>query len=175
MSRSSSSLLARALGLGPGSSAGAIRFHGVLALLALGYLIGGLAMGPPLEAGKLTPSFFPLLIGVLATVLCVLQWWSSVRSAGALDRDNAADEGDRPRGRRLSPELTLMLATLVYVLVFQSLGYVLSTLVYVLGVMLLFSGLDKWLSKAMISLAITAVGFVLFNQVFNVRLPTLWG
>lgn len=173
MSRSSSSLLARALG------SGAARFHGVLALLALGYLIGGLAMGQPLEAGKLTPSFFPLLIGVLATVLCGLQWWSSVRGAGAQNPAEASVDADRQEGsasgRRLSPELTLMLATLVYVLVFQWLGYVLSTLVYVLVVMLLFSGLDKWLSKAAIALAITAVGFVLFNQIFNVRLPTLWG
>ncbi|MBW6390192.1 tripartite tricarboxylate transporter TctB family protein [Billgrantia antri] len=173
MSRSSSSLLARALGTGTA------RFHGVLALLALGYLIGGLAMGPPLEAGKLTPSFFPLLIGMLATVLCALQWWSSVRGTGANTLADASVDADTKEGnasgRRFSPELTLMLATLVYVLVFQWLGYTLSTLVYVLGVMLLFSGLGKWLSKVAIALAITAVGFVLFNQVFNVRLPTLWG
>ncbi|KAA0013077.1 tripartite tricarboxylate transporter TctB family protein [Billgrantia pellis] len=175
MSRLSSSLLVRALG------SGAARFHGVLALLALGYLIGGLAMGPPHEAGKLTPSFFPLLIGVLATVLCGLQWWSAVRdtTADAQAQADASSKAVTKEGfvpdRRISPELTLMLATLVYVLVFQWLGYVLSTLVYVLGVMLLFSGLDKWLSKGAIALAITAVGFVLFNQIFNVRLPTLWG
>lgn len=174
MSRSSS-LLARSLG------SGAARFHGVLALLSLAYLIGSLEMSPPLEGGKLTPSFFPLLIGVLATVLCSLQWWSVVRhtNADGADCANEASNNEAPtgaaRGRRLSPELTLMVATLVYVLAFQWLGYVLSTAVYVLAVMLLFSGLSKWLSKVVIALVITVVGFVLFNQVFNVRLPTFWG
>jgi putative tricarboxylic transport membrane protein len=167
MSRFLSSHLVRGLG------SGAARFHAVLALLSLGYLIGSLAMGPPLEGGKLTPSFFPLLTGLLATLLCGLQWWSAVRAAAASASDDAS-EGSSD-GRRWSPELVLMLATLVYVLAFQPLGYALSTLLYVLAVMLLFSGLDRWWSKAAIALAITALGYLLFNQVFNVRLPTLWG
>lgn len=153
-----------------GFGSGAARFHGVLLLLSLGYLIGGLAMGPPLEEGKLTPSFFPLLIGLLATLLCGLQWWSAVRSSAI----GEAPVGNA-RGQRWSPELALMMATLVYVLVFQVLGYTLPTLAYVLTVMLLFSGTDRWWSKAAIALAITVAGYLLFNQVFNVRLPTLWG
>lgn len=152
---------------------GAARFHGVLGLLSLGYLIGALAMGPPLEGGKLTPSFFPLLIGLLATLLCGLQWWSAVR-AGASGAAEEAPSGSASR-RRFPPELALMLATLAYVLLFQPLGYALSTLAYVLTVMLLFSGREKWPSKAAIALAITGAGYLLFHQVFNVRLPMLWG
>lgn len=152
---------------------GAAWFHGVLALLSLGYLAGSIAMGPPVAGGKLTPSFFPLLVGVLAVLLCTLQWWAAVR-AGPPSSSAASAQRSESR-RRWPPELLLMLATLVYVLSFQTLGYGLSTLAYVLVVMLFFSGLEKWPIKAAIALAITALGFLIFNEIFNIRLPTLWG
>jgi putative tricarboxylic transport membrane protein len=164
MSRLTPSFISRAL------PTGAAWFHGVLALLSLGYLVGSIAMGPPVDGGKLTPSFFPLLVGALAALLCTLQWWSEVRAAGPTSSATGSASV-----RRWSPELLLMLATLVYVLSFQTLGYWLSTLAYVLVVMLLFSGLEKWLVKTVIALAITALGFLVFNEIFNVRLPTLWG
>ncbi|MBY5924305.1 MULTISPECIES: tripartite tricarboxylate transporter TctB family protein [unclassified Halomonas] len=169
MSRFSVPTMARALGTG------AACFHGVLALMSLGYLIVTLTMGPPLQNGKLTPSFFPLLIGALASVLCLLQWRSAVHENLAATASDASQATVQARAHRFSPELLLMLATLVYVLAFQGIGYLLSTLIYVLTVMMLFSGVDRWLSKVAVAMVITGVGYLLFQQIFNVRLPALWG
>lgn len=158
-------------------TSGAAIFHGLLALVALGYLLGSLQMGAPINDGKLTPSFFPFIVGVLVSLLCLWQWASEVFSSRCDEVPTASDDKsiEEPRALWRMPEVYLIAITAVYVLSFTTVGYWLSTLAYVLTVMLLFSGVERWLTKGLISLVITAVGYLVFSQLFNVRLPLLWG
>ncbi|MDH2294288.1 tripartite tricarboxylate transporter TctB family protein [Cobetia sp. 1AS1] len=152
------------------------------------YLISAFQMAPPLDNGRLTASFFPVLIGSIALVLCVAQLVSQQRasrdsrssksdSAESTSTETANDDAssvDSDASSPLfSPALRLMLVTALYILAFSHLGYLLSSALYVFAVMLLFAGRDKWVSKAVIACAISALGYGLFEQLFNVHLPAL--
>ncbi|MDO6814984.1 tripartite tricarboxylate transporter TctB family protein [Cobetia amphilecti] len=152
------------------------------------YLVSAFQMAPPLDNGRLTASFFPVLIGSIALVLCVAQLVSQHRanrdsrsseSASAEStstetaNDDASSADSDASSRLFSPALRLMLVTALYILAFSHLGYLLSSTLYVFAVMLLFAGRDKWVSKAVIACAISALGYGLFEQLFNVHLPAL--
>ncbi|MBE2169907.1 MULTISPECIES: tripartite tricarboxylate transporter TctB family protein [unclassified Cobetia] len=152
------------------------------------YLISAFQMAPPLDNGRLTASFFPVLIGSIALVLCVAQLVSqqrasrdsrssksdSAESTSTETANNDASSADSDASSpRFSPALRLMLVTALYILAFSHLGYLLSSALYVFAVMLLFAGRDKWVSKAVIACAISALGYGLFEQLFNVHLPAL--
>ena len=140
------------------------------------YLISAFQMTPPLDNGRLTASFFPALIGIIALVLCVAQLVSQHRASrgAATDDGKETSTTDGEASAPLfSPALRLMLVTALYILAFSHLGYLLSSALYVFVVMLLFSGREKWISKALIACAISALGHGLFEQLFNVHLPAL--
>lgn len=158
-------------------TSGAAIFHGLLALLALGYLLGSISMGVPINNGQLTPSFFPFIVGALVSCLCMWQWAAEIFSSRKDAVSAVTEENSLGASYAIwrKPEVKLIAVTAVYVLSFTTAGYWLSTLLYVYAVMLLFAGLKKWLIKGFISLVITALGYLLFSQLFNVRLPLLWG
>ncbi|MDL2191291.1 tripartite tricarboxylate transporter TctB family protein [Cobetia sp. LC6] len=140
------------------------------------YLISAFQMTSPLDNGRLTASFFPVLIGTIALVLCVAQLVSQHRASRGAATDDGKETSttdDEASAPLLSPALRLMLVTALYILAFSHLGYLLSSALYVFVVMLLFSGREKWISKALIACAISALGHGLFEQLFNVHLPAL--
>ncbi|WP_405279135.1 tripartite tricarboxylate transporter TctB family protein [Cobetia sp. Ld8] len=155
----------------------------VMTAISALYLISAFQMAPPLDNGRLTASFFPVLIGSIALVLCVAQLVSqhrascdsrSSKSASTETADDDAPSTDSDASSPVfSPALRLMLVTALYILAFSHLGYLLSSALYVFAVMLLFAGRDKWISKAVIACAISALGYGLFEQLFNVHLPAL--
>ncbi|WP_088744211.1 tripartite tricarboxylate transporter TctB family protein [Cobetia sp. QF-1] len=169
-----------------------------LALTALSglYLISALQLASPMENGRLSPSFFPLLIGLIACVLCLAQLIANYRAsrqsllhspATTAEEHHAApdstDESEAGTAEKeipatgvlswFTPALRLMTVTALYILAFSHLGYLLSSALYVYAIMLLFSGRQKWMSKALIACVIAGLGYVLFEQLFNVHLPTL--
>ncbi|MDH2421868.1 tripartite tricarboxylate transporter TctB family protein [Cobetia amphilecti] len=152
------------------------------------YLISAFQMAPPLDNGRLTASFFPALIGSIALALCVAQLVSQQRASRdsrsaesasteststETANDDASSADSDASSPLFSPALRLMLVTALYILAFSHLGYLLSSALYVFAVMLLFAGRDKWVSKAVIACAISALGYGLFEQLFNVHLPAL--
>ncbi|MDN2656507.1 tripartite tricarboxylate transporter TctB family protein [Cobetia sp. 14N.309.X.WAT.E.A4] len=154
----------------------------VMTAISALYLISAFQMSPLLDNGRLTASFFPALIGSIALVLCVAQLVSQQRasrdsrsneSASTETANDDASSADGDASSPLfSPALRLMLVTALYILAFSHLGYLLSSALYIFAVMLLFAGRDKWVSKAVIACAISALGYLLFEQLFNVHLPT---
>ncbi|MFP5300612.1 tripartite tricarboxylate transporter TctB family protein [Cobetia sp. SIMBA_158] len=160
----------------------------VMTAISALYLISAFLMAPPLDNGRLTASFFPALIGSIALVLCVAQLVSQQRASHdsrssksasteststETANDDAISAHSDASSPLFSPALRLMLVTALYILAFSHLGYLLSSALYVFAVMLLFAGRDKWISKAVIACAISALGYGLFEQLFNVHLPAL--
>ena len=68
----------------------------------------------------------------------------------------------------------VVVAVFVYILAFRPVGYFISSTVFVFALILLFSSFEKLLQKALISVAIVVIGYVMFQQLFGVRLPTPW-
>jgi len=123
-------------------------------------------LGAPIVEGRLTPAFFPIFVGGMAIFFCGILIVQAMRT-----KIEPAPEGQE----RNYTHLWVVVAIFAYIVAFKPLGYFLSSGLFVFGLILLFSNFEKLLLKAAISAGIVGVAFVMFQQLFGVRLPMLWG
>lgn len=138
--------------------------------VSVGYLVTALSLGAPIADNGLTPAFFPILVGCAAIVFCSILIVQALRvPPETVPQTETADEA------RSYTHVWVVVAIFFYIVAFRSLGYFLSSGLFVFALILLFSKFEKLVLKAVISAAIVGVAFVMFQQLFGVRLPTLWG
>ncbi|WP_417808772.1 tripartite tricarboxylate transporter TctB family protein [Thioclava sp.] len=134
--------------------------------VSVGYFITALSLGAPVSESGLTPSFFPILLGGAAIVFA---------SVLIVQKLRAEHDGPGPSEPRIYTHLWVVVAIFVYIVAFKPLGYFISSSLFVFALLLLFSSFEKLLQKAVISVVIVGVAYVMFQQLFGVRLPTPWG
>ena len=147
--------------------------------VSVGYLVTALSLGAPVAENGLTPAFFPILVGGAAIVFCGILILQALRASSdakaAAKSDAKSDTGPATPETRNYTHLWVVVAIFFYILGFKPLGYFLSSGLFVFALILLFSKFDKLLLKAVISAAIVGTAYLMFQQLFGVRLPTLWG
>lgn len=160
----------------------------VLAIITLVYLVSAIQLGPPMKGGNMTASFFPIATAILMLFALVCAMVHALRkpalSAAATahieDTKETGDTEDAPVGRQYAGlsigAIGVIVLTAGYLIAFDLIGYFVSTFVYVLLLCCLFGGGFKhqWLTKLIAAVVITIAGYLLFEVVFQVRLPTLW-
>lgn len=153
---------ASSLPSGLGGIPGDVVSGGVLLAVALGY--GAAALRIPGQDGEPGPGFLPLVLAVLLAALSVWIISSGLRSA------EPAEVETPDRGPRWTSGPWLAgLATVLYVALFQPLGFVLSTLAYSGAVTSLFTG-DRKL-RFMVPALVTLALYLFFRVALGVRLP----
>jgi len=143
--------------------------------VSVGYLVTALSLGAPVAENGLTPAFFPILVGGAAIVFCSILILQALRASADTKSDAKSDTGPATPEIRNYTHLWVVVAIFFYILGFKPLGYFLSSGLFVFALILLFSKFDKLLLKAVISAAIVGTAYLMFQQLFGVRLPTLWG
>ena len=138
----------------------------VILAVSVGYLISAMSMGAPISGSRLTPSFFPIFLGSATILFCCILILQQLRSE---------PEKESPSEANRYTHIWVVLAIFAYIVAFKPLGYFISSSLFVFALILLFSSFEKLPSKAAISVAIVAIGYVVFQQLFGVRLPALWG
>ncbi len=131
-----------------------------LAVVAV-YGWGGTKLTTTLQGDVVGPAFFPRVLTILGVVLGVLLFVRGTSTRGS-EKASASD----------SVVVALIPAAmlLAYVLLFQPLGFLLATPLFLMAAFR-YLGQPGWLSATGYSLAITAVLFGLFHFVLDIRLP----
>ncbi|OLO04682.1 hypothetical protein BTW07_07730 [Salinicola socius] len=155
-----------------------------LAIITLIYLISAIQLGPPMKAGNMTASFFPIATAIIMLIALSCAMVHALRGKARASAESSpadAESHDEIASGRQYAGLSLgaigvVVLTAGYLLAFDLIGYFVATFVYVLLLCCLFGGgfRDKWLTKLIAAVAITLAGYLLFEVVFQVRLPTLW-
>ena len=136
-------------------------------LVAAGYLIQALLIAPPIEDGVLTPSFYPVLIALLAFPLCAKLLIDGIRESKAAESRRKLDISAKP--------LILAAVTGLFILAFAYLGFLLSAPLYVFFFMLFFDDRPQQIGKkVLMSLLIVAGVYVLYELIFGIHFPELW-
>lgn len=156
----------------------------VLALITLVYLISAIQLGPPMKAGNMTASFFPIATAILMLIALICAMVHALRGKARASAESSSVDTEShdeiPSGRQYAGlslgAIGVIVLTAGYLLAFDLIGYFVATFVYVLLLCCLFGGgfRGKWLTKLVAAVAITLAGYLLFEVVFQVRLPTLW-
>jgi|GEM_PF-1002187 len=155
-----------------------------LSIITLIYLISAIQLGPPMKAGNMTASFFPIATAILMLIALICAMGHALRGKAkapaeepAADVDSSDDTSPSRQYAGLSlGAIGVIVLTAGYLLAFDLIGYFVATFVYVLLLSGLYGGgfREKWLTKLMAAIVITLAGYLLFEVAFQVRLPTLW-
>lgn len=147
---------------------------------SIGYLVTALSLGKPILNNRLEPSFFPILLGSFAvlfsTILLKRELAACKQQAATTTKFETTPTAEQSEATpsKYAPIL-IILSIFTYILAFAFIGYFVSSFVFVLSIIVIFSSLEKIIQKSIISIVIVLVGYLVFDQLFGVRLPALWG
>ncbi|MCE7030001.1 tripartite tricarboxylate transporter TctB family protein [Jiella avicenniae] len=131
------------------------------------YLYEAFQIHPQYDEGFVGPRFLPIVVSIVMYAGLGFLVFDILRSG------EPRPERARPEIRNFLPAIAVVIATLVYIAVFETLGYVVSTLLYVFALLFVFKFDQNVVWRAIYAIIITAVFYILFHTLFDVRLPTL--
>lgn len=146
-------------------------FFGVLLVVLVVYTEMAFELEWTTAAGRIGPGFFPRIIGLLGSVICLGALLNSLRPGVGDDEDLLEDEaGEGDLGRHPVPLLLAVVAGAVLLFTFLSLGAIVAGTLFMFG-MLAFLNPGRWLFNAVLSVAIPLGLYLLFQTALNAGLP----
>ncbi|GAB1482071.1 hypothetical protein MASR2M78_08860 [Treponema sp.] len=115
---------------------------------------------------------FPLIIGIGMLVLGVAQ---TVLAAGKLSTAKTGDKVAIPKSlSRYGKEiLVTIIASLIYALIFEHAGYVISTILYLGTILFLINGKKGSVINIIVAVVFSVSVYVLFAYLLGIQLPSL--
>ncbi len=124
-------------------------------------------------AGRIGPGFFPRIIGGLAILFTLIALVASLRSGAVDDEDEVGgdeESGEADLGRHPKPLLLVILASVVLLLLFTSLGMIITCALFLAATLFLLNR-GHTVTNVAVSLAVPVVTYVLFQTLLNAGLP----
>jgi putative tricarboxylic transport membrane protein len=144
------------------------RFVSISFLIFSGiYLVASLSM-PLGKVGRPGPGMLPTGIGIILTFLCLLH----VIEVFFLEKNRGVQKEERGVLTRADALRVIGVASvlIVYMIFFQVLGYILSTIVLV-GAILRLLEMRGWLRIVLISIVTSVCSYYIFDRILDVPLP----
>lgn len=122
-------------------------------------------VGRPME-----PKIFPIMLGIALTILgFALLVDELIKSSNNKDKETIKISFGN-NGKKIA--VTIVNA-IVYALLFNILGYVLSTIIFLEIELLIFGGLKSWKISTIVSILFSVIAFLIFNTLLGLYLPKL--
>mgnify|MGYP001123945697 CR=1 FL=1 len=145
-----------------------------LVSIAFGTIYGIATWNMPRAAfgNAMDPLYFPLGVAGVAVVIGIILFAKSNFSASiqALKNLLAEDTIKKKDRRRV---LYTCLVGVGYALIFERLGYVISTFVFMFAMLTITSGWQRWLRSLIVALLFSCCIFFVFSTLLSVSLPPL--
>ena len=136
------------------------------------YVVSALQMAPPIVKGMLSESSFPVMIFIIATPAAIVQLLTGLKiSKMELSEGKSVAQTKK---KSIKPVLTVLIMA-VFILLFDLLGFALLAPLYVFFFMLVYDDKPQHILKKIIyALLVSAVVYVLYVIVFDIRFPQIW-
>lgn len=122
-------------------------------------------VGRPME-----PKIFPIMLGIALTILgFALLVDELIKSSNNKDKETIKISFGN-NGKKIA--VTIVNA-IIYALLFNILGYVLSTIIFLEIELLIFGGLKSWKISTIVSILFSVIVFLIFNTLLGLYLPKL--
>lgn len=146
-------------------------FFAVLLVVLVGYTEMAFELEWTTRAGRIGPGFFPRIVGILGSAICLAALLGSLRPGADSDEDSLEDEvGEGDLGRHPGPLLLMVLACGVLLFTLLSLGAIVSGALFMFGMLALLNP-GRWLLNAVLSIAVPLGLYLLFQTALNAGLP----
>lgn len=122
-------------------------------------------IGNPVE-----PMIFPLVLGALMILCGIILFIMQHRKAAQAEK-----KVDSPKGPFWTFEVKMVIfictVSVLYGLLFERIGYVLSTTLFLGALLLSFSGWKKWISNLIIAFGFSVAIYYCFSEILSIPLP----
>ncbi len=146
-------------------------FFGVLLVILVGYTEMAFELEWTTAAGRIGPGFFPRIIGILGSVICLGALLDSLRPQVGDDEVSLEDEvGEGDLGRHPVPLLLAIVAGGLLLATFLALGAIVAGALFMFG-MLAYLNPGRWLVNAVLSVGVPLGLYLLFQTALNAGLP----
>lgn len=131
-------------------------------------------IGNPME-----PLLFPIMLGVgmiICGIILVITAVTAIKKDPTKFKKfkfERTAEGKIPKDRILI--VLTCFAGFIYAVIFEKLGYVISTILFLGFMLFLFRGKSKWLSNIIIAAAFSVSIYLLFTKMLTIPLPMMPG
>lgn len=142
---------------------------GILSLLiGLTYTVFALLLPDAAIGRAAEPKFFPMTLGILMIVLSAMLLFDELKK-------------NKKETEKITSRFTIdtnlkkigltCLFSILYAILFDKLGYVISTVLFLEGELFLFNGLKKWKINTIVALIFSLFIYILFSKLLGVFLP----
>ncbi|MGB4407597.1 MAG: tripartite tricarboxylate transporter TctB family protein [Sphaerochaeta sp.] len=136
------------------------------------YVVSALQMAPPIVKGMLSESSFPVMIFLIATPAAITQLLAGLKIAKL--EVSEVKVVTETKKKSIKPVLTVLIIA-VFVLLFDLLGFTVLAPLYVFFFMLVYDDKPQHILKKIIyAVLVSAVVYVLYVIVFDIRFPQIW-
>ena len=118
------------------------------------------------------PKVFPLFLGILMILLGILLVIAEFRKFPKTEKELQQATKSLEFGASEKNIILTILNGVLYALLFDRLGYVLSTLIFLELELIIFRGKKHWMNSLIISAIFAVIAFLLFYTGLGVYLPT---
>ncbi len=147
----------------------AVILPATLILVTVVYLIEAIRNVRPLEEGTAGPSFFPIVVSVVMLAALLPLLWSGWRKTAPSE-----EKTDEKEPVSMAAPVKVVLLTAAYIALFKPVGYFISSALYVLALLYVFRFKGRHpLMNVFWAVVIAGLCFVLFSEIFQIRLPKL--
>ena len=122
-------------------------------------------VGRPME-----PKIFPIILGIALTILGLALLIQELMKNSKNKEKETIKLSFGNNGKKIA--ITVVNA-IVYAILFNILGYVLSTIIFLEVELLIFGGLKSWKVSTIVSVLFSVIAFIIFNTLLGLYLPKL--
>lgn len=138
---------------------------GLIGILFGVYILVTAARFPQDVVMGIGPAFFPMMLALaLIFFSCLLICFAFLgKSKGTVEKFNFKDPGKQRA-------IIALIVTIIYSLLLNVLGFIVTTILYLFGLMFLLEKRD-YLSMSLISVGLTLGVFIIFEKLLHIALP----
>ncbi|RCW44393.1 tripartite tricarboxylate transporter TctB family protein [Halanaerobium sp. MA284_MarDTE_T2] len=127
------------------------------------FLFEALETAPPLVNGKISPTFFPIIVLSLMYFADIVIFIKGFKEEKGFDFDLST----------LKHPTWVVIVSFIYINIFKVIGFSLSTFLYAFSLIMIFNPKKGKIKAVVAALMITGTVYLLFEVIFGVRLPTV--
>lgn len=124
-------------------------------------------VGRPLE-----PKIFPIMLGIALTILGFALLIEELIK-NSKNKDTNKETIKLSFGNNGKKIAITVVNAIVYALLFNILGYIISTIIFLEIELLIFGGLKSWKVSTIVSVLFSVIAFLIFNTFLGLYLPKL--
>lgn len=139
----------------------------LMIVISLAFLINSFSIPKATMGNPNGPLYFPIGLSVFMFVLSVIYLINEIRNLNEENEDIKA----LFQGRVLKLIGVSIVLGIIYALIFEKLGFLISTIIFLGGLLFYVNGVKKWLVNIIVAVAFSFVTWYSFAELLGVSLP----